>query len=285
MFEAAQRPKAILDFIVGEYLNDRHEQITRKTIAAEVFGNDNEGAVGPAVGRLRQKLDEYYNSMGATETIRIEVPPGGCVPKVSWGVRSPSSADVTGDDQDKGRRHQWASVGEIWARATRGFQLALIAEDKFDSPESQPHLYRDRALANARSGWWRVFWPDVSNRQGARVAIRNGVAAAYFVAAATLVAAITGMAKRVALVDVVLFLIIGLRLRKMSEGAAVWLLSLFLIEKLILMPKNLQEFIGASLVTLYMVGAIRGTRAHNRLMANESDRCNQVEGDGCGPLT
>jgi len=91
MFADAPVPKLILRFMVKEYLEDRHYQLDRKTIA-EALKKFSEGAIGTGIGRLRKKLEVYYKGVGQSESIRIEVPLHGCVPKI-FVVSSPGNGE------------------------------------------------------------------------------------------------------------------------------------------------------------------------------------------------
>ncbi len=87
-FESAQRQRQILQFVVEEHLAGR--ELKAAIIANEFFDNDDEKA-RRETGRLRDKLDRYYESVGAGDPIKITVPTGRYFPDFLW--TSPVQSD------------------------------------------------------------------------------------------------------------------------------------------------------------------------------------------------
>ncbi|MGW8267178.1 MAG: hypothetical protein ACWGSQ_12490 [Longimicrobiales bacterium] len=85
-FEATQRMREFLRFVVEETLSGRSHRLKGKTIAREVFGRgrDFDPAHDPVVrvqaGRLRRVLERYFLLGGARDPVRIDIPKGGYVP-------------------------------------------------------------------------------------------------------------------------------------------------------------------------------------------------------------
>ena len=102
------KSKLLISFILyicEKHLLDQNSEITEQLIGEHVFrrpqgynpGEDN--IVRNYARLLRQRLDEYFNSEGIDETIRIAVPRGGYVPVFveddkAIGESSPQSAQV-----------------------------------------------------------------------------------------------------------------------------------------------------------------------------------------------
>jgi len=86
-FDASERNKAFLDFVVEETLAGRSQYIKGYTVARSVFHRDSDfdPQLDPVVrieaSRLRRSLERYYLTSGKADAIRIELPKGGYVPR------------------------------------------------------------------------------------------------------------------------------------------------------------------------------------------------------------
>ena len=93
-FAASDGARRLLRFVVGETLAGRADTLKEYTLATEVFGRDGsfDPKLSPAVrveaGRLRQRLERYYLTLGRDDPVLIELPRGGYVPRFA------SSSDV-----------------------------------------------------------------------------------------------------------------------------------------------------------------------------------------------
>lgn len=93
-FEATDRLKRFLSFVVEEALAGRSHLIKGRRIAREVFGRgeDFDATRDPIVrieaGRLRRRLEHYYFVAGGHDAITIDIPKGRYVPrfKLQTGV-------------------------------------------------------------------------------------------------------------------------------------------------------------------------------------------------------
>jgi adenylate cyclase len=101
-FEASDRVRDFLRFVVEETLVGRGHRLKGYTIATEVFGRgeDFDANLDPVVriqaGRLRRALEHYYLVAGGDDPIVISVPKGGYVPSFSpcdHPAAAPSGAD------------------------------------------------------------------------------------------------------------------------------------------------------------------------------------------------
>lgn len=98
-FEASEKRRVFLRFIVEETLAGRADRLKGYTIALAVFGRDEtfDSQADPVVRlearRLRRDLDGYYVSAGSSDPVRISIPKGSYVPSFEWpSVRSPAAA-------------------------------------------------------------------------------------------------------------------------------------------------------------------------------------------------
>jgi adenylate cyclase len=85
-FDASERNRHFLSYVVEEALAGRSERIKAYTIATEVFGRDPkfdpqlDSIVRIEAGRLRRSLERYYLTGGRTSPLRIDIPRGGYAP-------------------------------------------------------------------------------------------------------------------------------------------------------------------------------------------------------------
>lgn len=86
-FEATDRLRHFLSFVVEESLAGRSHLIKGRRIAREVFGRGEEfdATRDPVVrieaGRLRRRLEHYYFVAGGHDPVRIDIPKGRYVPR------------------------------------------------------------------------------------------------------------------------------------------------------------------------------------------------------------
>jgi adenylate cyclase len=85
-FSSAGRLSKLLRFVVEKTLAGDTDQLKEYSVGIEVFDRDEkydprlDSIVRVEAGRLRSRLDEYYNGEGAGATIRISLPKGGYTP-------------------------------------------------------------------------------------------------------------------------------------------------------------------------------------------------------------
>ena len=101
VFRGAARQCRFLEFVVRQTLDGHADQIKAFVIAIDVFDRD-EGfdPVGDPVvrvqaGRVRQSLDRYYATEGATDPVRITIPKGRYVPHFVTRLDACGTADDT----------------------------------------------------------------------------------------------------------------------------------------------------------------------------------------------
>jgi len=138
-FQASQRRRRFLEFIVDETLAGRGDRLKGYAIAVEVFERPEtfDPAVDPIVrieaGRLRDKLREYYDSDGRNDRVRIDLPKGSYVPQIlfraaSTGDAPTPEAEVAGDKpatrRDEGRA--WSARHAISLGAAAAALLLIV---------------------------------------------------------------------------------------------------------------------------------------------------------------
>ena len=99
-FEATQRVREFLRFVVEETLAGNARQLKGFTIATEVFGRDKDfdAAQDPVVriqaGQLRRALERYYLIAGIQDRVRIDIPKGSYAPVFTLSAQS-SASEIT----------------------------------------------------------------------------------------------------------------------------------------------------------------------------------------------
>ncbi|MGH9222011.1 MAG: tetratricopeptide repeat protein, partial [Vicinamibacterales bacterium] len=84
-FASAGRLSRLLRYIVDKTLAGEADQLKEYAVGVEVFDRDDkydprlDSIVRVEAGRLRSRLDEYYNGEGANPAWRITLPRGGYV--------------------------------------------------------------------------------------------------------------------------------------------------------------------------------------------------------------
>ncbi len=87
-FEASERNKRFLRFVVTEALAGRADHIKAYTVATVVFGRDasfdpqTDPIIRIEASRLRRALEHYYLTGGRDAPVRIEIPKGSYVPVI-----------------------------------------------------------------------------------------------------------------------------------------------------------------------------------------------------------
>lgn len=98
-FKNAGRSRQFLEYVVRHKLEGHAEQLKERTIGTEVFQRSLGYATGddPVVrvqaGEVRRRLERYYQSLGTTPLIRIELQPGSYSPNFVYR-REDSAAEI-----------------------------------------------------------------------------------------------------------------------------------------------------------------------------------------------
>jgi TolB-like protein len=89
-FQASEKRRAFLRYIIEETLAGRADRLKGYSIAVSVFGRDEtfdyqaDPVVRLEARRLRRDLDSYYVEAGRHDAIRISIPKGSYVPHLEW---------------------------------------------------------------------------------------------------------------------------------------------------------------------------------------------------------
>ena len=97
-FATAGRLSRLLRYVVDRTIAGDADQLKEYSVGVEVFDRDSnydtrlDSIVRVEAGRLRSRLDEYYNAEGAGSSIRISLPRGGYVARFELldGPKGPS---------------------------------------------------------------------------------------------------------------------------------------------------------------------------------------------------
>ena len=136
-FDASERNRSFLAFVVEETLAGRSQYIKGYTVARSVFQRDDDfdPQLDPVVrieaSRLRRSLERYYLTAGKTDSIRIELPKGGYVPRFA-------TFEVT-EEHDIGRL-AGAQAGELARIGAIGDAHGSIIVLPFDNLSAEPEL-------------------------------------------------------------------------------------------------------------------------------------------------
>lgn len=93
-FEATERGRRFLSYVIEEALAGRSNRIKAFSVATEVFGReaDFDAQSDPLVrieaGRLRRNLERYYLLAGKSDRVVISIPKGGYVPAFTFSSDS-----------------------------------------------------------------------------------------------------------------------------------------------------------------------------------------------------
>lgn len=88
-FDASERNRRFLEYVVEETIEGRAERIKAYSIATSVFGRNEsfdpqqDAIVRIEAGRMRRSLEHYYLTSGLSDPIRISIPIGSYVPSFS----------------------------------------------------------------------------------------------------------------------------------------------------------------------------------------------------------
>jgi tetratricopeptide (TPR) repeat protein len=102
-FARNERLSGFLRFVVERHLEGRSSELKESVIGTEVFGREpaydtkSDPVVRTEARRLRTRLREYYDDLGAKDTLVIDVPKGGYVPVVRLAEHvSPTASSQQG---------------------------------------------------------------------------------------------------------------------------------------------------------------------------------------------
>jgi hypothetical protein len=149
--------KRLLDYLARQALENHADDLKEYTIGVEGFGKPadydprTDSSVRVQIGKLRQKLDEYYRTEGADDEIVIELPKGHF--KLEFHARrvvSAPAAPVPAEGPRAGPRRFLGLPPWVWAAA--GIAAAVSAFLAF-----RPKPTAASAWTPAMEEFWRPF--------------------------------------------------------------------------------------------------------------------------------
>ena len=116
-FSSAGRLSRLLRYVVDRTIAGEGDQLKEYAVGVEVFDRDAsydprlDSIVRVEAGRLRSRLEEYYNGEGATSPIRISLPRGAYVAQFERRADPPSTFALRGavDKEGPAVRRSWAT--------------------------------------------------------------------------------------------------------------------------------------------------------------------------------
>ena len=168
-FQASERLRDFLRFVVEESLAGRADAIKGSRIARRVFdrGEDFDGTRDPVVrieaGRLRRRLEHYYFVAGERDPVRIEIPKGGYVPLFTRQNGESTSAGSSGPVARESRRDPSPTICIVPFRDLAGdpesafFGAGLVAElssevNRYESVVAVPCQPEEDPTMNGQRG-------------------------------------------------------------------------------------------------------------------------------------
>ncbi len=131
-FNASERNRKFLSYVVEEALAGRADRIKGYTIATSVFGRDEnfdpqlDSIVRIEAGRLRRSLEHYYLTEGRDDHVRIEIPRGSYVPQFALRPSEHRPAAADGPPSILVTAFEEEGDQSAFPSFTRGFTRALI---------------------------------------------------------------------------------------------------------------------------------------------------------------
>lgn len=138
-FASAGRLTRLLRYVVDKTIAGEADQLKEYAVGIEVFDRDADydtrldSIVRVEAGRLRSRLDEYYNGDGAASPIRINLPRGGYVAQFEKidgrPIDGPSTSALLASADKKGPSPQPTTPTRPWAAwpLTAGLICAVAA--------------------------------------------------------------------------------------------------------------------------------------------------------------
>ena len=133
-FEATERERKFLNYIVEETLQGRGDRIKAYSIAIEVFGREasfdpqSDPIVRVVAGHLRRALERYYLKEGNADVVVINIPKGSYVPQFTTH-KSPGSKEDDPrlpDQADSQPSKSRKATAAFWRSMVVGIGTALV---------------------------------------------------------------------------------------------------------------------------------------------------------------
>lgn len=157
-FDATERIRRFLTYVVEETLNGRPERIKAYSIATSVFGRDEnfdpqiDSIVRIVAGRMRRSLEHYYLTSGRNDPLHIRIPKGSYVPVFE---------DADGMETGLGRA-QDTPPHKPAARPSILVEAFTEEGDHSTYPDFAHGLTRSLIVGLTRFSGFRVFGPEAA---------------------------------------------------------------------------------------------------------------------------
>ena len=137
-FLQSRRRQRFLEYIVNETLAGRGERLKGYNVALAVFDRPKtfDPAIDPIVrieaARLREKLREYYETEGQTDSVRIELRKGSYAPQIEFRKpaedrhQDPEAEPAAPSDKTPAAELPWWKRGQRWRIAAIALALLLV---------------------------------------------------------------------------------------------------------------------------------------------------------------
>lgn len=143
-FSSAGRLSKLLRYVVDKTLRGETDELKEYSVGIEVFERDEkydprlDSIVRVEAGRLRTRLDEYYNGDGAGSDIRIALPRGGY--SATFERRSQDEPRVAAAVSAPAATRSWATIalGAALLIAIGGMVWWLQSRDRSVHPDLRP---------------------------------------------------------------------------------------------------------------------------------------------------
>lgn len=149
-FHSSKRSQDFIRYVVEHTLAGRADMLKERTIGIDVFGRStsyepsDDATVRVKAGEVRKRLGLYYAGPGATDSVRIDLPPGTYVPEFRWLSEPAKAAPEEPKSETPPARPRIGSRAFAWGVA--GIVLALAGVGWW--------LVHDRAAATPLGEFW-----------------------------------------------------------------------------------------------------------------------------------
>lgn len=159
LFALSKRLRTFLSFIVDAALEGRADRLKEYTLGIDVFEKDQsfdpriDSIVRVEAARLRNKLRDYYDGVGKSDPIRIDVPKGHYVPSFDYIKRNIESEEAAGKQQTRATVSKrnlahhplgWVAVGFVAAAV---LFLVLVNFGLDETPPTPARVIDDKSIA------------------------------------------------------------------------------------------------------------------------------------------
>jgi hypothetical protein len=153
-FARSERLRSFLSYVVESELSGKAAQLKGYSIGIDVFGRatgfdaGNDPLVRVQAGKLRKLLEQYYQTEGAADPLRIRVPLGSYVPE--YRLSQPARQDTDGPAPRAARTKPQARRSWLPAPVSSPLALLSLLPLVFLAPSVYPET-TNAAIAKAQS--------------------------------------------------------------------------------------------------------------------------------------